>query len=97
MTIAAVVVTYNRKALLKQCIEHILMQEGEEPDILVVDNHSTDGTKELIKSFMDSNRIDYVDTGLERQRKAMIVSGLWMMTVCPKRMHLRLSCRLTGS
>lgn len=64
MTIAAVVVTYNRKALLKQCIEHILMQEGEEPDILVVDNHSTDGTKELIKSFMDSNRIDYVDTGL---------------------------------
>ena len=42
--IAAVVVTYNRKALLKKCIDHILKQSAGAPDILVIDNASTDGT-----------------------------------------------------
>ena len=36
--IAAVVVTYNRKALLKKCIDHILKQSAGAPDILVIDN-----------------------------------------------------------
>ncbi len=63
MRIAAVIVTYNRKELLEQCIEHILRQEGAVCDILVIDNHSTDGTKERIQRYLDAGQVDYTDTG----------------------------------
>ena len=62
-TVAAVVVTYNRKDLLRECIAHILAQEPEAPDILVIDNHSTDGTCEQIRDYIDGGQIDYTDTG----------------------------------
>lgn len=42
--IAAVVVTYNRLNLLKECIESLRMQTRELDSIIVVNNGSTDGT-----------------------------------------------------
>lgn len=61
--VAAVIVTYNRKELLKDCIEHVLRQEGAACDILVIDNHSTDGTKDLLQPMIEAGQIDYADTG----------------------------------
>ena len=61
--IAAVIVTYNRKDLLKACVEHVIAQEGACCDVLVIDNHSTDGTKAALQPFIDAGRIDYADTG----------------------------------
>ena len=52
---AVVVVTYNRLELLKENIKSILAQ-SEECDILIVDNASTDGTKQYLES-LDSKRI----------------------------------------
>lgn len=45
--VAAVVVTYNRKKLLAQCLEH-LADQSVPCDVLVVDNASTDGTGALV-------------------------------------------------
>ena len=62
--IAAVVVTFNRKELLCECIEAVLAQKKIAPDILIIDNHSTDGTKETVADYMSGNdRILYFDTG----------------------------------
>ena len=36
-SVAAVVVTYNRKDMLSQCLRHLLAQKPEAPDILVID------------------------------------------------------------
>ncbi len=47
--VAAVVVTYNRKELLKQCIERLLSQEEKSCDVLIIDNASTDGTAEMVR------------------------------------------------
>jgi len=47
--IAAVVVTYNRKNLLKRCIDSIFSQSHIPDAIIVVDNGSTDGTAEMVK------------------------------------------------
>src|ERR687886_555758 len=44
MCIAAVVVTYNRKALLLECLAALARQTHPLERILVVDNASTDGT-----------------------------------------------------
>ena len=45
--VAAVVVTYNRLALLKQCVQ-ALRAQTRPCDILIVDNASTDGTAEWL-------------------------------------------------
>ena len=50
MTIAAVVVTYNRKDLLAQCLRSLLAQTRSIDRIYIIDNASTDGTQDLLKS-----------------------------------------------
>jgi len=48
MKIAAVVVTYNRLNLLKECINAIRNQTHKVDEIIVVNNSSTDGTLEWL-------------------------------------------------
>ena len=59
----AVVVTYNRKELLFECITALINQEYKNLKILVVDNCSTDGTKEFIQDFIIKDEITYINTG----------------------------------
>lgn len=47
-TVAAVVVTHNRKELLRQCLRAIQSQTRAPNEILVVDNASTDGTAKIL-------------------------------------------------
>lgn len=59
--IAAVVVTYNRKELLKQCLNALLNQSYPLDSVIVIDNASTDGTENLIKKeFLSNPKIDYL-------------------------------------
>ena len=60
---AAVVVTYNRKELLKECIDSLLKQEGAACDIIVVDNASSDGTAELVRDEYNIPKVIYTNTG----------------------------------
>ncbi len=62
-SVAAVVVTYNRKNLVKECIEAILSQERTSCDIIVIDNGSTDGTQELFRTQFSQTKIDYENVG----------------------------------
>lgn len=60
---AAVVVTYNRAEMLKQCLTALECQTAP-CDILVVDNASTDDTENAVKAAMQKNRaIQYRNTG----------------------------------
>ena len=61
--VMAVVVTYNRKELLKECINALLKQDYDNCDVLIVDNASTDGTKEYIKEELKNKRVHYSNTG----------------------------------
>ena len=47
-TVCAVVVTYNRKQLLIECLEALLRQTRPLDGIYIIDNHSTDGTEKLL-------------------------------------------------
>lgn len=61
---AAIVVTYNRKELLRENIESLLLQTvKDEMDIIIVDNASTDGTKEYIDEYIQTGKITYINTG----------------------------------
>jgi GT2 family glycosyltransferase len=61
--VVAVIVTYNRKELLKECVNALLNQDYEGLDVLIVDNASTDGTKDYIKAELKNKRVNYVNTG----------------------------------
>ena len=62
--VVAIVVTYNRKEFLKKSIKALLEQERAELcDILVVDNASTDGTRDEILELINSRKIIYANTG----------------------------------
>jgi len=60
--IAAVVVSYNRKILLVQCLDALLLQVFPIDLIIVVDNASTDGTSELLKErgYIGNKKIKYI-------------------------------------
>lgn len=62
--VAAIVVTYNRKKLLKKNIRALLAQTYKNfLDILVIDNASTDFTKEAIQQYINNKDIIYINTG----------------------------------
>lgn len=64
--IVALVLTYNRMQLLRECLENLVAQTAK-CDILVVDNASTDDTSKMVKEFIGNNRsranIKYINTG----------------------------------
>lgn len=70
-----VVVTYNRKKLLKENISALLNQTFESHDVLIVDNNSNDGTGDMVSTIQDK-RVKYYNTGkiLEVQVDLHLVS-----------------------
>lgn len=62
-TVCAVVVTYNRKELLRECIIALKESNYDNLKILIVDNFSTDGTKEFISDLVDGSKVLYANTG----------------------------------
>lgn len=61
-TIAAVVVTYNRKQLLAECLDALLNQTRPVQKIIVIDNASSDGTPEFLREngYLDNATTEYV-------------------------------------
>ncbi len=57
--LTAVLCTYNREMYVKQAIESILNQTYTDFDFIILDNLSTDNTKNIIESFNDK-RINYI-------------------------------------
>jgi len=51
--IAAIVVTFNRLTLLQECIQALRDQTRRPDEIIVVDNSSTDGTREWLNAQLD--------------------------------------------
>lgn len=68
-SVAAVVVTYNRKELLLECLDCLVTQDlgglgdAYELSVIVVDNASTDGTQEALAPLVASGRLVYHNTG----------------------------------
>ena len=61
--VIAVVVSYNRKELLKECVTALLKQKYNNLKIMIIDNASTDGTYNFISELIDNERILYLNTG----------------------------------
>ncbi len=60
--VCAAVVTYNRKALLVECLEALLAQTHAVLRVFVVDNASTDGTEARLRDhgLLDDPKVTYI-------------------------------------
>ena len=54
-----VIPTHNRSLLLKRAVESVLSQTFEDFELIVIDDHSTDDTASVVKSFTD-HRMRYL-------------------------------------
>jgi len=68
-TVSVVIATYNRAQWLKKSIQSILNQTYQDFELIVVDDHSTDETPQVVKSFKDK-RIKYF-----RQKKTFPIKS----------------------
>jgi hypothetical protein len=62
--ISLILVTMNRKELLKRCLESILLQKFADYEIIVVDNASDDGTGDMVQSLFPGVRYFYLSNNL---------------------------------
>ena len=72
---SVIIPVWNRAKTISEAIKSVLSQEVDfEFNLIIVDNHSTDGTTELIQSFADSDeRIVHVIP----KRKDLGIGGCW--------------------
>ena len=54
-----IIPTYNRATLVKEAIQSVLDQTFDNFELIIVDDHSTDNTKDVVQSYSDK-RICYV-------------------------------------
>lgn len=55
------ITTYNRSNALNRCLESVLNQSYKNLEVIVVDDHSTDGTEDVVKKHMDADsRLSYI-------------------------------------
>jgi glycosyltransferase involved in cell wall biosynthesis len=71
MLISIITPTYNREAFLPVAIESVLAQSYKEFELIIVDDGSTDNSRELINAYVDKDpRVKYLYQENQRQSVA---------------------------
>jgi GT2 family glycosyltransferase len=85
--VCVAIVTYNSERYIRRCLEGVFEQEGVAIEIVVVDNASSDGTRNLLRRFKGRIRTIYNDRNLgfaEAQNQAIRASKAgWVLTLNP--------------
>jgi glycosyltransferase involved in cell wall biosynthesis len=71
MNVSVVIATYNRAYILRQALDSVLAQTCRDFEILIVDDGSSDNTREIVESFR-SDRIRFI-----RHDRNRGVSAAW--------------------
>lgn len=85
--ISVTIVTYNSRRYIRGCLDAVLRQEGIDPEVVVVDNASSDGTLEELARFGDRIRVIRNSSNLgfaAAQNQAIAASaGEWVLALNP--------------
>lgn len=57
--ISIIIPLYNKKDFIEHCICSIQMQTYTDWELLIIDDGSTDGSSEIVKTFLNDHRIKY--------------------------------------
>ena len=58
-TVCVSITTYNSGRYIRRCLDAVLEHQGVQLDIVVVDNASTDATRQILKDYRGSIRVVY--------------------------------------
>lgn len=85
--VSVLIVTYNSAVHLERCLASVLAQEGVELQLVIVDNASTDATREILARFSDRAFILYNEENrgfAAGQNQAMrFARGEWLLVLNP--------------
>ncbi len=81
--ISVIVVTYNRARFLKEALESIKRQTFKDYEIILVDDGSTDNTREIAKEYPGIRYIYQEHSGISRARNTAVKAaiGKWIATL----------------
>jgi glycosyltransferase involved in cell wall biosynthesis len=76
-TVSVIIPTYNRENLIGRAIYSVLKQTYQDFEIIVIDDDSTDNTREVIKEFQRKDkRIKYIKHGKNKGGSAARNTGI---------------------
>ena len=85
--VCVTIVTYNSRRYIGRCLEAVLDQKGVRLDVIVVDNSSTDGTRQILKNFSKGCRVflNRRNEGFAAAQNQAIAAGRgdWVLTLNP--------------
>src|SRR3954464_3108756 len=85
--VSVTIVTYNSGRFIKRCLDSVLDQKYPFTEIIVIDNHSSDGTIDILEPFEDRCRIVYNEENIgfaAAQNQAIALSNAeWVLTLNP--------------
>jgi len=83
--LSLVILTRNSREYIKACLDSVFMQDVRDVEVFVVDNASTDGTKELIREGWPQVRLlenrDNLGASAARNQGIERSSGEWVLTL----------------
>lgn len=86
-SVAVTIVTYNSRRYIGPCLEAVLRQTGARFQVVVVDNASTDSTREILTRFGGRIRVIYNDRNVgfaAAQNQAIAAGGGdWVLALNP--------------
>jgi glycosyltransferase involved in cell wall biosynthesis len=60
ITVSVIIPNYNHAAYLRQRIDSVLNQTYSDFEIIILDDHSTDNSKEIIESYRNNQKISHI-------------------------------------
>ncbi|MBI5873233.1 MAG: glycosyltransferase family 2 protein [Candidatus Omnitrophica bacterium] len=85
MKISVIVVTYNNRMIITQCIDSVLAQQYRDIEVIIVDNGSSDRTSDIIKERYPQVRLicNESNEGAAKARNLGVRSALgdWVLTL----------------
>lgn len=84
--VSVVVVTFNSRRYLAECLDSVRGQRFESWELIVIDNASTDGTRELLPMIGSGRMIQNptnVGFCLAQNQGIKLASGEWVLTLNP--------------
>jgi GT2 family glycosyltransferase len=85
--VSVLITTYNSASMLRQCLESIFQQDYANVEIIVIDNASTDKTREILGDLESSAQVSYNEnnTGFAAAQNQAIslAHGDWLLSLNP--------------